>query len=379
MTSMTQKSVYNWRNIIFFGITPLIAIAGVAWRLAGPGVPWETWSLAFVMLYAGGLSITAGYHRLFSHRTYEANKLVRIAYILFGAATFQSSVRWWAAEHRIHHQKVDTNEDPYSITKGFWHAHIGWLLTEDPEPPTYDMVKDLDKDPWIRFQHRYYILVASFMAFILPALVAALWGDFFGGFFVAGVAVMVINHHFTFSINSFCHFIGSQPFTDENTARDSWFTALFTYGEGYHNFHHYFQTDYRNGIKPWHWDPTKWLIRGLSFVGLTRKMRRTPESAILVARAKMEKKRLAERLATLSPDLRTKASEALACGFEQLHKAHERLMLINESYRQARRQRMSALKTQFKNWQHELELAKQEFDAALEHWRALATLQPVPA
>src|SRR6266480_465942 len=97
------------------------------------------------------------------------------------------------------------------------------------------------------------------------------------------VARIVVLQHCTFLINSACHTIGRQPYSTKCSARDSFFLALFTFGEGYHNYHHEFQYDYRNGVKPWQWDPTKWLIWVLSKLGVTSHLRRVPAEKIAAA------------------------------------------------------------------------------------------------
>ena len=235
------------------------------------------------MLAATGFSITLGYHRLFSHMTFRAKLPVRLFILIFGAAAFENSVLMWASEHRRHHKHVDHDEDPYDITKGFFHAHIGWLLFKLLPQPPFDNVNDLKKDPLVMWQHRHIHLLAVMVGFGLPTLAGFLWDGWvgaLGGFLIGGVAKVVVLQHGTFLINSACHTIGRQPYSTRCSARDSFLMALFTFGEGYHNYHHEFQHDYRNGVKPWEWDPTKWLIWTLSKLGLTNGLRRVPQEAI---------------------------------------------------------------------------------------------------
>jgi len=125
-------------------------------------------------------------------------------------------------------------------------------------------------------------------------LVASLWGDALGGLIIAGALRITLTQHMTFCINSVCHKFGDQTYSDRNTARDNWVTALFTFGEGYHNFHHKFPLDYRNGVRAYHFDPTKWLIRALAFCGLTTSLKRVGDNKIIQYRLDMDKKRLAQ-------------------------------------------------------------------------------------
>lgn len=273
MKKMGWLKRLNWTNTLFLLLTPVVGIAGAIFM--GVTGRWHvaTLILALVWMGATGLAITAGYHRLLSHSTYQAHKIVRIFFLLFGASAFQGSALEWCTDHRNHHRYSETEKDPYNIEKGFWYAHIGWLMLLDPSTRDYSNVEDLAADPWIRWQHRYFGQLAVIWGFVAPMLIAGLWGDWLGGLLLAGVLRTVLNHHFTFCINSVCHLFGKRAYSLEQTARDNWFTALFTYGEGFHNFHHQFPLDYRNGIRAYDYDPTKWLIWTLSKIGLANDLK----------------------------------------------------------------------------------------------------------
>jgi stearoyl-CoA desaturase (delta-9 desaturase) len=157
-------------------------------------------------------------------------------------------------------------------------------------------VRDLQKDPILAFQHRFYLPIALGMNVLLPLALGWLHGDLWGVFLLAGVLRLVVSHHFTFLINSAAHAFGRQPYSDEHSARDNGWLAFLTYGEGYHNFHHQFAHDYRNGIRWWQWDPSKWIIFSLSRVGLTTRLRRTPAVVIQRARLTMQFRRVQENL-----------------------------------------------------------------------------------
>ena len=146
----------------------------------------------------------------------------------------------WASEHRRHHRKVDTNEDPYTIKKGFWYAHIGWLFFK--EEPRYQgqYADDLKADWMVRLQHNYYRAIAIFVGFGIPTLIGWAFGDALGGFLWGGILRIVICHHFTFFINSLCHMWGRQTYSDTVTARDNSFLAVLTYGGGVSQFPSYF-------------------------------------------------------------------------------------------------------------------------------------------
>ena len=186
----------------------------------------------------------------------------------------------------MHHKHVDHDEDPYDISKGFFWAHIGWLLVKlHPQPPM-DNVADLRRDPLVMWQHRWVQWIAVVFGLLLPGLIGFLWNGWvgaLGAFLIAGVLRVVVVQHSTFFINSLCHTVGRRPYSSDNSARDSGLMAFFTFGEGYHNYHHTFQYDYRNGVKGWAFDPTKWAIWGLSKAGLTSHLKRVPTEKIVLA------------------------------------------------------------------------------------------------
>jgi stearoyl-CoA desaturase (delta-9 desaturase) len=276
----------NWVSSSFLIGTALLSVTAVPLYLWYFGFDWFHFGTFFVMFLLTGFSITAGYHRFFAHKTYEAKWPLRLMVLLFGAGAFENSVLMWTSDHRRHHKHTDHDDDPYNIQKGFFHAHMGWILFKlDAEPPL-DNVPDLERDPLVRWQHRYVHVLAVLVGFVLPSLAGFLydgWVGALGGLLIGGVARVVATQHTTFFINSACHCMGRQPYSTRCSARDSFFLALFTLGEGYHNYHHEFQYDYRNGVKPWQWDPTKWLIWVLSKIGVTSHLRRVPDEKIVAA------------------------------------------------------------------------------------------------
>jgi len=284
----------EWSNFLFLTLTPLAAIFGTLWVLSHDGGHPFTWMLALLMMIASGLSVTVGYHRLFSHKTFQATGIIKLFCLLFGGAAFEGSAQEWCSAHRKHHQFVDTEKDPYNIKKGFWHAHMFWVVLKSDQSDDSN-IKDLKRDPLILFQNRYYVSLAILVGFILPAGLTALWGDFWGGVFIAGFLRVVVNHHLTFLINSYCHYFGKQTYSDDHTARDSGFISLFTYGEGYHSFHHTFESDYRNGVRFYQWDPSKWTIQLLALLGLASRLKRAAPEKILEKRLSIEAKRLRQK------------------------------------------------------------------------------------
>jgi stearoyl-CoA desaturase (delta-9 desaturase) len=357
-----------WGTRIFLVGTPIAALALTAYYCTTQPFSIAIWIFGIVYYYMTGMSITGGYHRLFSHRAYDASTAMKLFYALFGAAAFQHSILKWSLDHRLHHRFVDTDADPYSIKKGFFYAHLGWML----KPQTYPAnaaayVRDLEKDKVVYYQHKYYIPLATFMAFGFPALVGWTLGSALGGFVVAGVLRLVLLHHATFFINSWCHYFGRKNYTNEHSAKDSHVMAFVTFGEGYHNFHHTFANDYRNGIRWYHWDPTKWSIRFASMIGMAKNLRVTPDTAILEKRLQMDESNIRERLSHLwelhleERIVHLKQNVSIA----QAKWAHlkEEYYALKKSYSDASRARLEELKAEMKR-------ARYEFKWHWEEWRA---------
>ncbi|KAJ3075269.1 hypothetical protein HDU98_008746 [Podochytrium sp. JEL0797] len=281
--------------VILFG-TPALAIYGIL------NVPLQQQTLIWAVMYYffSGLGITAGYHRYWSHRSYDATRLWQYIMLAAGSSAMQGSIKWWGRGHRVHHRFTDTPKDPYNAKYGFFWSHMGWMIMKQPRLATVD-VSDFAADPLVKFQHKYYPLFALFWAFAVPTLVAGLgWGDWAGGFFFAGITRLVFVHHATFCVNSLAHWIGDYTFDDKHTPKDHWITALVTCGEGYHNFHHEFPADYRNAIKFYQYDPTKWLIWTASLVGLTYNLKMFPSNEIKKGRILMEEKEISNIKKTLN-------------------------------------------------------------------------------
>jgi stearoyl-CoA desaturase (delta-9 desaturase) len=280
-----------WPIASFIVGAHLVAAVGTYFYVTHHGFSQSAILLGVLFLFLTTFGISGGYHRLFAHGTYEAHPVLKIFYLLFGAASFEASALKWASDHRRHHAYIDEDQDPYNIKRGFWWAHVGWILTKDPASQGISKVGDLQRDKWIQMQHDYYGIVSFVTGLGLPWVLGWLCGDPWGGLVVAGFLRIVIFYHATFSINSVAHILGTQPYSDEDSSRDSWLTAVITMGEGFHNFHHTFPADYRNGANPWEYDPTKWILNGFTVVGLAKNLLRTPEPVILKAKLRMEAKR----------------------------------------------------------------------------------------
>lgn len=287
----------NYLHLFILSVPPALA----AYGLLTTSWDWRTFLFAVAYYFFAGIGITGGYHRLFAHKSYSAHWLLRGALVLMGTAAVEGSVKWWARDHRAHHKYVDTEEDPYSAIKGFFYAHVGWMLVKQEQGKIGRVdISDLMADPVIRWQHRNYLWLVLLMGAVVPTVVPGLlWGDYRGGFFLAGMARLVFVHHSTFFVNSLAHYAGSATFTDENTARNSWITALLTVGEGAHNFHHNFANDYRNGVEWYEYDPTKWFIYAMNLLGLAYDLHRFTDNEVAKGKLQMKQKALDGRMREL--------------------------------------------------------------------------------
>lgn len=270
-----------WLNVVFLLATPIAAAILVPWYLLSYGVPTAAILAGLCFWFLSGMGISAGYHRLFSHRCYKASPALRAALLVAGAGAWENSAISWCAAHRFHHRHVDTDLDPYNAKRGLWYSHIGWIFRRGVHQDDFSNVSDLLRDPLCRWQHRHYMALGISFNLGLPLLLGWMTGDILGMLIFAGLLRVVLLHHFTFTINSLAHRWGSQPWSTANTSKDSWILSLFSFGEGYHNYHHSFQTDYRNGPLWYNYDPAKWLIWVLARAGLASDLRCTPADVAL--------------------------------------------------------------------------------------------------
>jgi len=357
----------NWFTSSFLVFSFLTALIGVPIYIYHFGIDWFQIALFAFYALATGMSITLGYHRLFAHKAFKARKPVKIFTLIFGACAFEDSAMDWSSDHRKHHKHVDDyDEDPYSISRGFFYAHIGWIFFK-LFPRELENVNDLKKDPLVAWQHRYAHLIGVMFGLVLPPVLGFLYGGWsaaLGAFLIGGLARVVIVQHCTFFINSLCHTIGTRPYDASTSARDSWIMALLTYGEGYHNYHHSFQHDYRNGVKPWQWDPTKWAIWTLEKLGLAYDLRKVPDEKIVLAEIREMKKQAEDHVATSQSWCST-------------HKAaYEKLLEISKGLGESYRELESAIGDQVDVSRRKLAEWRREALSAREHLHFVESLQP---
>ncbi|KAK7040756.1 hypothetical protein VNI00_009662 [Paramarasmius palmivorus] len=279
----------RWFNVMVLTVAPALGIRGLLFEPITRPTAWFT-GLYYMFTILG---ITAGYHRLWSHRSYNASVPLQWLLLLGGASAVQGSCYWWARSHRSHHRHTDTDSDPYNSKRGLLWTHIGWMIFKtDLRSGTAD-ITDLRKDPLVQFQHKWYFSLALLFGLVIPwAIPGLLWNDWMGGLCLSAALRMTVAHHSVFCVNSIAHWLGDSPYDDHLSPRDHFLSAILTMGEGYHNFHHQFPMDYRNAYLWYQWDPTKWFIALCQFLGLAHNLRVFPSNEIAKGALTMKLKEL---------------------------------------------------------------------------------------
>lgn len=280
---------------------PVLGLAGAIVLLWGAEFYWQYLFLFGLMYALTFIGIGVGYHRLFTHRSFETGPAVRAILAILGSMAVEGGVLRWVAMHRQHHQHTDAPGDPHSphigsavhggrsdhhhdddhemtlggVLRGAYHAHIGWFF--DPDPPDFmRLVPDLSRDPVVRFVDKTFVFWAV-LSFIIPAVVGGLianswWGVLQGALWGGLVRVLAV-HHVTWSVNSVCHLWGLRPFETGDHSRDNPILGFLAFGEGWHNTHHAFPASARHGMSWWKLDIAYFVIRGLQLLHLARSVR----------------------------------------------------------------------------------------------------------
>ncbi|MDQ2936992.1 MAG: acyl-CoA desaturase [Acidobacteriota bacterium] len=235
-------------------------------------------------------AITAGFHRLFAHRTYKSGRIFQFLMAFTATAAYQKGPLWWSAHHRRHHLHADTEEDLHSpLTRTLWRSHVGWFLSRDSQETDWKLVANLSKYRDLRFLDRYYSLPPALLAvsaFLLgsllqryaPGLGTSGWQMLVWGFFISTVLL----YHGTFTVNSLAHVFGKRRFATADNSRNNWFVALITLGEGWHNNHHHYSSSERQGIYWWEFDVSHYTLLVLSWFGIVWDLRKRPANLAAV-------------------------------------------------------------------------------------------------
>jgi stearoyl-CoA desaturase (delta-9 desaturase) len=293
-----QPVSYERANQIATGVITVLPVVGlffVAWQLWGGWLHWSDIVIFAVMYAATGLGITVGFHRLFTHRSFETKPWVRGLFAILGSAAIEGPIISWVADHRKHHAFADQEGDPHSphvdhgvgfkgALRGLWHAHVGWLFIHTQRGARARYAPDLLADPVVNFVDKTF-LVWTLAGLALPfGLGVAITGTVSGGLtglLWGGAVRMLVLHHATYSINSICHVFGRRRFDTDDHSRNVRWLALLTFGEAWHNNHHAFPTSAVHGLRRWEIDVSASVIRLLEMAGLAWNVTRiSPERQV---------------------------------------------------------------------------------------------------
>ena len=272
---MSPSASSNGNDVVYPSAIPFVlvhlACIGAIWS----GITWEALTICVALYWLRIFAIGAGYHRYFSHRAYSTSRIFQFLLAVAAQTTAQKSVLWWAAMHRHHHLHSDTEGDTHSPRhQGFLYSHIGWIFARRNDTADLGKVADLARFPELRLLYKFELLPALALAAL--CFLAAGWSGLVVGFLWSTVLV----YHATFCINSLAHVSGSARYVTGDDSRNNWLLALFTMGEGWHNNHHAFQSSARQGFRWWEIDPTYYLLRVLSWVGLVWDLKTPPERVL---------------------------------------------------------------------------------------------------
>jgi stearoyl-CoA desaturase (delta-9 desaturase) len=259
---------------------PFLGLVAAVVFLWGRGFSWVELGLLVGMYALTGLGITVGYHRLFTHRAFETNRVVQFILTALGSMALQGPLLKWVATHRRHHQHSDTHDDPHSphhqghgllaLLRGAWHAHVGWVFKPEPANLSH-YVKDLHRDGPVRVASVLFpvwVAVGLLVPAVLGGLLTGSWMGAWFGLLWGGLARIFLVHHVTWSVNSVCHLWGRRPFANGDQSRNNFLFGILALGEGWHNNHHAFPSSARHGLRWWQIDVSYWIIRGLALLGL---------------------------------------------------------------------------------------------------------------
>jgi len=261
-------------------IVPLLGVIAAALFLWGWGFHWTDLGVLLTMYSLTGLGITVGFHRLFTHHSFETHRTVQFILGVLGSMAVQGPMLRWVAFHRRHHQHSDHNGDPHSpheqgqgvlgVLRGLWRAHIGWFFEPDP-PGLADYVKDLRRSGLQRAVSALFpiwVIAGLLIPTVLGGLLSRSWMGAFSGFLWGGLVRIFFLQHVTWSINSVCHLWGRRPYRTDDESRNNAVFGVLGFGEGWHNTHHAFPTSARHGLRWWQIDVSYWVIRAMALLGL---------------------------------------------------------------------------------------------------------------
>lgn len=290
-----MKSITLYKAIVLVVVVvPLCATVFAMWLLWSRAVHWSDVILLVSMYTLVALGVTAGFHRMLTHRSFQPHPVVKFILLMLGSMALEGPAIEWAATHIKHHAQADREGDPHSPVEGFFHAHMGWMFKDGTADPNL-YCRNLVNDPMVSFMSRTFLLWAI-LSLIIPFAIGGWTGLLWGG-----LVRIFLTHHVTWSVNSVCHTFGKRAFETNDQSRNEWIVGLLAFGEGWHNNHHAFPRSAFHGLRWWQFDLSGYVIRGLERIGLVHDVYRIPPDLMArrlatATRSATEAKSLADKL-----------------------------------------------------------------------------------
>jgi stearoyl-CoA desaturase (delta-9 desaturase) len=289
-----MKNSLAYKSVVLAAVViPFLATIYAIIQLWGLAVSWRDLAILAGMYVCITFGVTVGFHRMLTHRSFQANPVIKFVLLVFGSMSLEGSALEWAATHTKHHAQADREGDPHSPVEGFFHAHLSWLFKDRMADPNV-YARHLMKDKIVMFVSKTFllwVLLSLVIPFALGGWTGLLWG---------GLVRIFLVHHVTWSVNSICHTFGKRMFETPDQSRNEWVVGLLAFGEGWHNNHHAFPRSAFHGMRWWQIDFSAYLILVLERVGLVRDVYRVPNE-MLKKRYSNDKQDAVEAVSLVEP------------------------------------------------------------------------------
>ena len=364
-----KLAAIDWGNTLFILGYHLALMIGLPFYYHSHSPAKGLYLVAALLVYLPGLAISIGYHRLYSHKTFKTHPVIETILLFFGSLATQGSAIKWGFEHRHHHAYVDTDKDPYSIKKGFLFAHILWMFKK-AKPIDKKVVADLYANKLLAFQHRFYAPIMLITNILVTLLLGYLFNDYLGSLIICWGIRLFFLHHFTWFINSAAHTWGSQSISKEHSAVNNYILSFFTFGEGYHNYHHTFANDYRVGARWYQFDPGKWIIWLLSRFHLTRDLKRANYYRVKEKMLKVRTEEIKKMIKNSMPTQAHILEKKVEAGIQKIQDQIQEIRSLITKYQIYKKDRMSSEK--IRSLKLKIKEAKKGIKRECKEWNSLS-------
>ena len=273
-----------WYNVLVATVGHMVMIYGAI--VYGPKATWGSWIFYLFLYLFSGLGVTAGAHRYWAHKTYKAKLPFQIILMCFNCISMQNDILEWSRDHRVHHKYTETDADPHNALRGFFFAHMGWLMMKK-HPQVFIKgknvdISDLKRDPVVLFQHNYYLPLCFLFSVFLPVVIPCVfWGESITvAFFILFLFRYIMTLHSTWFVNSAAHLWGERPYDGRINPSDNRFVCFAAIGEGWHNYHHTFPYDYATSEYGPRLNMTTIILDLMSALGLVYDRKQVSQEAI---------------------------------------------------------------------------------------------------